>query len=241
MDLPETFTEELALPFQTSMVMISDISAENIIFKGKNHTRVTIMLYEPVIFRSKRTNNLIILELETGKDLPDSDQIFKSEKTMGKYGSLKAVKYTTKSNSFELEAKLSKKPDHPLIYMMKDPDRIVLDLTETYVENASEKEIEPSPVNKLSVIKTPGDPPFTSVVMGLDQNCTFDFQLTDTTIIVKVASIGRDWKKIKKWLYIGSGIALGAGVTTGILISQTADGPGKKEPENLGAPPELPE
>lgn len=242
-DMADTRMKEGLKPPESELAIVEKINATQKSMGGEPNTRLEVVLKQSTHYRAYIDDTNIVLHLSMAGKVKQHVSVLDAARTSPKLSSLESIDIASLERGIEMELKFTTLPMAASIYMLAGPHRLVMDFNNVFVEKGLVKQVEIPPIEKVSVIKKEGPPPYAGVVAHLKRTVEFQYQQLGKSILVSIPWDGAARVTRRNLVLIGTGVILAGGAVTGILLGgeEEQQKPPDTQEDDLGAPPALPE
>jgi hypothetical protein len=213
----ETRFRQMVPPPLTGFAM-----AGKILNDGTSVIQVDIATEQTFPFTTRRDNDRIVVSMDISKGFKKTAQLFKGTEQDGS-NTIKNLFVRASKEQVEIVISLSKAIEQFPVYMLTDPDKLVLDLPQVMVANALSEDISVSPIKKMHFIKSAD---FSSLVFDLEKKVEYKTLQLGNEIHIMLAWNEKTIAQRRFWSYVSvtavtSAILVGGGAL--ILLNSSAD------------------
>lgn len=238
-DCPNTTVKKNAIPNETEVSCVLNITSVEMEIDNKPNTRIEIFLKENAYFDAHVADKQIILSITKAVDIKKSVSLFKTEEGKSDTSTIQSLDIILLENDIEIALAFSSLPKAATVYKLESPPRIVMDFYNVFISGVFEKEVNIPPVKKVSVVKKDIELPYVGIIVHLEKSMPFYYEQLNGRMVVTIPLTKKKMTKRRKLILISSGLVLTAGgVVTGIIIGGDKAGRGD---DDLGTPPDFPD
>jgi hypothetical protein len=241
-DLPDTKAADSLKTFVPESWFIRKAAITPINTGNENDCRIELFLKENVSYTAFISGRRIILTLREMDKIRKTMPVFTAGQTSKSAISISGIEMRSLQKNFEIDVTFTGIPQTASIYMLIDPERIIMDFNDVFIDTGFNMEINVPPVKSISLIKRDGENPYAGIIVNLNRKIDYNYSQEGKKLQVVIPWEGGLASRRGRLLLLGTGAIVAGGFVTGVLLSAEQDDPqpvtGK---DDLGAPPDFPQ